>query len=118
MSPDINPVFERTKTEESDTPEIFRIGEYTFNAPCQTLQFQQQECKITATDAALLKMLCLNKNSILERKHALETIWHEDTYFTTRSMDWFVTKLRKYLLHDPNVKIINVRGRGYKLMVK
>ena len=106
-------------TYGNDTPEIFHIGEYTFNAPCQTLQFQQQEpTKITATDAALLEMICRHKNSILERKHALERIWHEDNYFTARSMDVFITKLRKYLLHDPNVKIINVRGRGHKLMVK
>ncbi len=116
----INAVLRRTMTDdESDTPEIFDIGEYTFNTLLQTLQFQQQEpTKLTTKEAALLKMFCRHKNSILEREHALKTIWGDDNYFTARSMDVFITKLRKYLLRDPKVEIINIHSKGYKLIVK
>ena len=66
----------------------------------------------------LLRLLCLNINSLLPREVALETIWGENDYFIGRSMDVFITKLRKYLKSDPNVKITNVHGIGFKLEVK
>ena len=62
-------------------------------------------------------MLCLKKNTVLTREEALLSIWHDDNYFNGRSMDVFLSKLRKYLKGDPNVEIINVHGKGYKLLV-
>ena len=68
-------------------------------------------------EAELLRLLCLRKNEVLTREEALLNIWHDDNYFNGRSMDVFLSKIRKYLRDDPNVEIINVHGRGYKLLI-
>jgi DNA-binding response OmpR family regulator len=76
--------------------------------------FQQ---KVSTKEAELLRLLCLKKNQVLTREEALLSIWHDDNYFNGRSMDVFLSKLRKYLKEDPKVEIINVHGKGYKLFV-
>ena len=73
--------------------------------------------KLTTKESDLLKLLCLNKNSVLERNYALKTIWYDDNYFNARSMDVYITKLRKYLSDDPAVELSNVHGKGFKLLV-
>lgn len=94
----------------------FQIGTFAFDADQQLLQRGEENYKLTSKESELLKLLCLNKNQTLERSLALKMIWHDDTYFNARSMDVYITKLRKYLKGDPAVEIINVHGAGFRLM--
>lgn len=103
------------KTE--DEQEIFKIGKLTFNSKKQTLLDGEEEQKLTTKESELLRLLCLNMNKILERNYALKHIWADDNYFNARSMDVYITKLRKILRKDPAVEIINVHGKGYKLIL-
>ncbi|MDO1446788.1 response regulator transcription factor [Rhodocytophaga aerolata] len=95
----------------------FTIGQYTFDYEFQTLAIKNQSVKLTSKESELLRLLCLNLNHTLERSIALKHIWQNDTYFNARSMDVYITKLRKYLKDDPSIEIVNVHGTGYKLMV-
>lgn len=95
---------------------LFQIGKYVFDATKQTLQIDNDVRKLTTKESELLKYLCINKNSLLDRNFALKTIWVDDSYFNARSMDVYITKLRKYLSDDPTIEIINVRGKGFKLI--
>jgi DNA-binding response OmpR family regulator len=92
------------------------IGEYSFDPLKQMLVFKDQILKLTTKESELLELLCRHGNEILERNFALKTIWIDDNYFNARSMDVYITRLRKYLKKDPSVKILNVHGRGYKLI--
>jgi len=92
------------------------IGDYQFNSKTQLLYYGGVKRELTHLESALLKLLCENKNRILERKTALLELWGDDTIYNARSMDVFIAKLRRYLKKDPNVKIINIRGRGFKLI--
>ena len=96
--------------------DIFRIGNYTFNPLKQLLIITDHQVKLTTKESELLELLCLHGNEILERNYALKSIWIDDNYFNARSMDVYITRLRKYLKKDPAVKILNVHGRGYKLI--
>jgi two-component system, OmpR family, response regulator len=94
----------------------YTIGEYSFNPLKQMLVFKDHVLKLTTKESELLELLCRHGNEILERNFALKTIWIDDNYFNARSMDVYITRLRKYLRKDPSVKILNVHGRGYKLI--
>jgi DNA-binding response OmpR family regulator len=96
---------------------VFTIGKYTFDTRKQTLSDAEKSVKLTTKEADLLKLLCQNANKILERNYALKSIWIDDNYFNARSMDVYITKLRKHLKDEPSVEIINVHGKGYKLIV-
>jgi two-component system OmpR family response regulator len=96
--------------------EIYQIGEYTFDTLKQLLTIHDQTVKLTTKESELLELLSRNKNEILERNYALKAIWIDDNYFNARSMDVYITKLRKYLKKDSTVKILNVHGKGYKLL--
>jgi two-component system OmpR family response regulator len=100
-----------TKKDDSYT-----IGLYSFNPLKQILVFEDQTIKLTTKESELLELLCRHGNEILERNFALKTIWIDDNYFNARSMDVYITRLRKYLRKDLSVKILNVHGRGYKLI--
>ena len=89
----------------------------TFDTQKQTLVTENGITKLTTKECELLALLVQNANSILERNYALKTIWVEDNYFNARSMDVYITKLRKLLKNDPNVEIINIHGKGYKLII-
>jgi two-component system, OmpR family, response regulator len=104
-------------TPEQKEQTDFTIGQYKFQSNLRILSRKGSEEKLSPKEAELLKMLCLHLNDVLPRDQALEQIWHEDTYFTARSMDVYIAKLRKYLKHDPSVEIINIHGRGYRLCV-
>lgn len=104
--------------DETEEGETFTIGSFTFESDNMLLISDQEERRLTKKETGLLRLLCLNVNSLLPREVALETIWGENDYFIGRSMDVFITKLRKYLKGDPNVKITNVHGIGFKLEVK
>lgn len=95
----------------------FEIGKYFFDYTTQLIQNDGQQQKLSTKEAELLRLLCLKMNTVLTREEALLSIWHDDNYFNGRSMDVFLSKLRKYLKADPNVEIINVHGKGYKLVV-
>jgi len=95
---------------------VFNVGLYHFDSHTQTLTFGGKEIKLTTKEAELLKLLCQNANTVLDRNFALKSIWYDDNYFNARSMDVYITKLRKHLKEDPNVQIINVHGKGYKLI--
>ena len=94
----------------------FNIGKYKFDATKQTLYLDDIAQKLTTKESELLQLLCNNKNIVLERNFALKTIWIDDNYFNARSMDVYIAKLRKYLKDDPSVQIINVHGKGFKLI--
>ena len=98
-------------------PSAFSIGTYAFDHVRRTLTKGKTERKLTAREADLLQLLCLHKNDTLERSLALKELWGDDTYFNSRSMDVFVSKLRKYLSDDRNVEIMNVPGKGIRLVV-
>jgi two-component system OmpR family response regulator len=94
----------------------FSIGHYHFDTEKQLLSYDDKVYKLTTKETDLLKLLCLNKNSVLERNFALKTIWIDDNYFNARSMDVYIAKLRKYLKDDPAIEIINIHGKGFKLL--
>jgi two-component system, OmpR family, response regulator len=97
--------------------ERYSIGDYTFDTLKQLLSYKDQTIKLTTKESELLELLCRHKNEILERNFALKAIWIDDNYFNARSMDVYITKLRKYLKKDTAIKILNVHGKGYKLLV-
>lgn len=103
--------------EQSPSPTSFQIGDYTFDYTTQLIHYKGQQQKLSTKEAELLQLLCLKKNTVLTREEALLSIWHDDNYFNGRSMDVFLSKLRKYLKEDPKVEILNVHGKGYKLLV-
>lgn len=95
----------------------FRIGAYQFNSEKQVLHNNGVEQKLTTKESQLLRLLCVHQNDVLDRTFALKTIWHDDNYFNGRSMDVYIAKLRKYLKDDNKVEIINIHGKGFKLLV-
>jgi len=92
------------------------LGKYIFDTKKQILHFEDTQIKLTTKESELLLLLCNNKNKVLEKEFALKTIWIDDSYFNARSMHVYITKLRKYLKNDPTLEIINVHGKGYKLI--
>jgi len=97
----------------------FNIGDYHFNYPLRILTYNEGEKqKLSPKEAELLRMFCVFKNDVLLRSDALKKIWGEDNYFTARSMDVFITKLRKYLNADDNLEIVNIHGNGFRLVDK
>lgn len=108
--------------EDEDNRTEFEFGNFTFDFPLRRLIYDDgekvSESKLSPKEAQLLRLFCLNLNNVLTRSEALTKIWGEDNYFTARSMDVFVTKLRKYLKIDENIEIVNIHGNGFQLLVK
>ncbi|MBS1647668.1 MAG: response regulator transcription factor [Bacteroidetes bacterium] len=103
-------IMENSQTE-------FTFGKYSFNTEAQTLSDDKEVIKLTTKEAQLLRLLAINTNEILDRSFTLKTIWHDDNYFNSRSMDVYITKLRKYLKNDPRVEIANIHGKGFRLTI-
>lgn len=95
----------------------YKIGKFSFDYKRLTLVFNDITQKLTPREADLLKLLCDYKNSMLERKKALDNLWGDDNYFNGRSLDVFITKLRKYLSADTGIEIISIRGKGFRLIL-
>jgi two-component system OmpR family response regulator len=114
----IEAILRRTKGSGEGINNCKNIGKYDFDPQKQILKINNLVHNLTTKETELLKLLCNNKNRILERNFALKAIWIDDNYFNARSMDVYITKLRKYLKDDPSVQIINVHGKGYKLIVE
>jgi DNA-binding response OmpR family regulator len=93
-----------------------KIGDYLFQYPKGILSFAGAQRILTTRESEILQLLILNRNQILSRQTLLLTFWENDDYFSGRSLDVFITKLRNYLKHDPGVSILNIRGHGYKLI--
>ncbi|AHW59231.1 DNA-binding response regulator, OmpR family, contains REC and winged-helix (wHTH) domain [Draconibacterium orientale] len=111
-------ILRRTSQEgQASTQQVFTLGKFTFDTRKQTLTEGENAVKLTTKESDLLKLLCQNANKVLERNYALKSIWIDDNYFNARSMDVYITKLRKHLKEEPSVEIINVHGKGYKLIV-
>jgi DNA-binding response OmpR family regulator len=113
----IEAIFRRTISPvDVKGEELNRIGDYIFDNRRQLLTFREQQISLTTKESELLDLLFRHKNEILERNYALKSIWIDDNYFNARSMDVYITRLRKYLKKDPGVKILNIHGRGYRLI--
>lgn len=113
----IQAILKRTTGTSSHRKEDhYVIGHYTFDPLKQLLTIGGQQIKLTTKESELLELLCRHGNEVLERNFALKAIWIDDNYFNARSMDVYITRLRKYLKKDPSVKVLNVHGRGYKLI--
>ena len=110
----INALLKRNKKISNTEP--IPIGNFIFNLKNQTLQLNSNIETLTHREAHLLFHLIENKNQVLERSFILKKLWGDDDFFNARSMDVFITKLRKKLKDDPSIKILNVRGFGYKLI--
>ena len=102
--------------KSDDDVTVYQIGTYRFDHMKQTLEFRNQVTKLTHREAEILRLLCLNRSQVVERSFVLKKVWGDDNFFNARSMDVFITKLRKHLQYDSNVEILNVRGIGYKMI--
>ncbi|WP_405573393.1 response regulator transcription factor [Winogradskyella sp. Asnod2-B02-A] len=110
----VHNLVDRTKTQKAS--ETIMIGAFSFDFPKQQLKFKNEDCtQLTHREAHLLFHLIKNKNQVLDRSLILNKLWGTDDFFSARSMDVFITKLRKKLKKDDSIQIINVRGFGYKL---
>ncbi len=97
--------------------DILQVGRFTFNRKLRTLSDEKDERKLSPKESQLLDLLAQTPNSLLSRETALKTIWGSDDYFTARSMDVYITKLRKYLAPDPSIQIKNIHGAGFQMLV-
>lgn len=113
----IEAIMRRISGKRNKNGSEFKLGSMTFDIQKQTLTTEKGIVKLTTKECDLLALLVQNANSILERNYALKTIWVEDNYFNARSMDVYITKLRKIIKDDPEVEIINIHGKGYKLVI-
>jgi len=105
------------KPDPQEDVKEFSLGKYHFNYPLRILTFDSDSKeKLSPKEAHLLRLFCIHKNDVLARSEALTKIWGEDNYFTARSMDVFVTKLRKYLNKDEQLEIVNIHGNGFRLI--
>jgi two-component system, OmpR family, response regulator len=112
----IESILRRVRGKKVKDVVVFNIGAFVFDAQKQVLTIDGENKKLTTKESELLRLLASNANNILERNYALKSIWEDDNYFNARSMDVYITKLRKLLKDDPNVAIINIHGKGYKLI--
>jgi len=95
----------------------YTLGSYTIDVQKRQLIFNGEAQKLTTKESELLILFAANANEIIDRRYALKMIWEDDNYYNARSMDVYICKLRKLLSKDPNIYIINIHGKGYKLMV-
>ncbi len=116
----IEAILRRARAGGAELPEstVFELGMFVFDAENQLLKRDDEERRLTKREAEVLKMLCIYKNRLLRRDVALKAIWGEDDYFMGRSMNVYITKLRKYLKDDEGITITNIHGTGFKLEVK
>lgn len=112
----IEAILRRVKGKKIKEITSYKLGEFVFDTQKQTLTIGEKVTKLTTKESELLSLLCNHMNEILERNYALKSIWIDDNYFNARSMDVYITKLRKLLKDDPMIEIINIHGKGYKLI--
>ena len=108
----------RSKVSSPSVPTYLTVGNYLLDHKNLTLKFEDQAKNLTQKEADLLKMLIENKNEVIKRSLILETLWGEDDYFLGRSLDVFISRLRKYLSQDTRIKIENIHSVGFKMKVE
>ena len=116
----IEAILRRVRGKKTKESTMYTIGRFTFDTQKQLLTLDnnpEKATKLTTKENELLALLCAHSNEILQRDYALKTIWIDDNYFNARSMDVYITKLRKHLKPDPQIEIINIHGKGYILIV-
>jgi DNA-binding response OmpR family regulator len=112
----IETILRRVSGKKSKEDTLYKIGRFMFDTQKQLLTIDGQNIKLTTKESELLSLLCAHKNDVLQRDFALKTVWSDDNYFNARSMDVYITKLRKHLRVDDTIEIINIHGKGYKLI--
>lgn len=110
-------ILRRVRGKKVKESSVYQLGKFTFDTQKQLLVNGETQVKLTTKENELLSLLCSHANEILQRDYALKTIWIDDNYFNARSMDVYITKLRKHLRDDKSIEIINIHGKGYKLIV-
>ena len=113
----IEAILRRVRGKKSKETSVYQIGRFVFDTQKQVLSMDDRQTKLTTKESELLALLCAHANEILQRDFALRTIWVDDNYFNARSVDVYITKLRKHLKEDDSVEIINIHGKGYKLII-
>lgn len=113
----VEAILRRVRGKKTKESTLYHIGKFVFDTQKQFLTIGDQQTKLTTKENELLALLCSHANEILQRDFALKTIWIDDNYFNARSMDVYITKLRKHLKDDDQIEIINIHGKGYKLIV-
>ncbi len=114
----IENIFKRVfiSKQKKNIVDSLTIGKYTFDYSRRTLKINGNVRKLTSKESELLRMLAISKNDVVNRSAALDEIWRDNTYFTSRSMDVYIAKLRSYLKEDTAVEIMNIHGTGFKLL--
>jgi DNA-binding response OmpR family regulator len=112
----IEAILRRVRGKKTKESTQYQIGRFVFDTQKQLLTIGDKQTKLTTKENELLALLCSHANEILQRDFALKTIWIDDNYFNARSMDVYITKLRKHLKDDDQIEIINIHGKGYKLI--
>ncbi len=113
----IKAILRRTSHEVEDEKQVFQIGDYVFDNNVQQLIYKDTVIKLTSKESALLYVLCEKMGKIVNRTFILNRVWDKNDYYNARSMDVYITKLRKFLKKDPNVNLLNIHGVGFKLAV-
>jgi DNA-binding response OmpR family regulator len=113
----IKAILNRTSKESDSVTNHIALGNYHFNKNTRILSSQNEERRLTAMESKLLLMLCQKLNQVVERSLLLNEIWGNDDYFSRKSMDVFISRLRKYLAEDQNIKLLNVHNTGFILNV-
>jgi len=112
----VNAILRRTKvSEDLNEHKIFQIGTLQFDSEFQLLRTEKEEIKLTDKESSILAELCKKEDQITDRSALLMNIWGDDSFFNSRSLDVYITKIRKHLKNDPNVELVTVRGKGFKL---
>lgn len=112
----ITAILKRTRSDESKSAAVYQVGRFSFDADKRIIDIDGEFVKLTTKENHLLKLLSKNKNEVLDRQAALRAIWGDDNYFNGRSMDVYIAKLRKILKGDESIEIMNVHGKGFKLI--
>lgn len=117
LSVRVKALLKRVNIQDEPEQKLVQIGSYTFDTENFTLKHPEFEKTLTKKEAMVLKILCKFKNSVVPRENILTAVWGQDDYFAGRSMDVFITKLRKYFVMDPKIAISNIHGIGFKLEI-
>ncbi len=112
----VEAILRRTSNKTDNSQTVFQLGDSVFDSNKQVISKNGEEIKLTTKESELLRLLCVNKDDVLERNYALKAIWQDDNYFNARSMDVYITKLRKHLKGEENIQILNIHGKGFKLL--
>lgn len=113
----VHAILRRTGSDEKEEDEIQMIGNIKYDPVSRVLHLKEEQKKLTTKEGQLLNLLCKTRHDVLDRQAALRAIWGDDNYFNGRSMDVYIAKLRKLLKEDERIEIMNIHGKGFKLIV-